>query len=898
MGSTAVWLIPVVGLLLLTAALWWLRAWMERTRRRVDQAGADLRAFSSGLARAQSAARVYSPDAPEPYGPLAAELDPVIERAARGLQAYAAGYAASRESLRAAEVTDARSALNAPACWRQVHLRLGQLDEQAAALRADLETAESLLERAAGFSWEVAQRAQAAIELLDKASSAARDLHIAGFRGEEFQQRLEEGSRLGAALEALPALFFDSDPAAVRAQADQQMVTEAYATLAACEPAIDELYAALQGWQQLLAEAYEHQDSLALSLEQLREDLAQKPDQLDLERYTLRLSQLEQAAGDLNRRLAAPTPESLRALVQEARAAAKTAQADRQEVLSAQEQADLLAQSLNEPHDLINNLREQMAALEKDPRGPLTWDRSIPVLEDLLVKTGEIGPAEARRTPAEVRQALQQLQDLTARARLLEGEIRLGGELYERLQAAFDTLDPAGHSTSYDEARRLAGEVVYLSPDNWPKDDLVRELPAEVADLEQRLERVLPPDPGAPLRESRLEEQTRAAEETAELFQRLQARLSRIAARLEELEGLESKAEEQLTAAAALFNQVERLTGVSPELETLLGAGEARRLWQEGQRLADDLFQEELRRQGLVEKKVQRVDAWFGRVENAARQWLSRLQTEEASCRVELEGKLARLAQIAALEDPVVDHARHFLQENPPAEAAPETFEYGPRGLERIMVSLKQRNDGWQHLSALLHEIEEEVETGVFEAYEEALNQRRQAIQQLDAARRSLPRERAWPPTGQSIRDEERAFTEVEGRWQALRAEPLRATRLVLELGRIAQGYQLVGEQIERRMDRAEVERERIGVIEESIERTLLGWQQRFEQAPSPEARLPLERQLRDARGELEDIRRRYTRGERSYEEVEADLRALDQRLAAVRLPDWPAAPAGNLEEE
>lgn len=873
------WLIPLALIIVLVGMGLLVRAWIHSSRAQITRAGGRLRRFAAELTRLESTGRDFTPEETGPYARPASELSVAIETIHRQLKNYSDHYFAIRKDIRRAELTSVLAVLQAPLAWYAIRRRIAVLLQQSDALEEALQAAQSTAEQLQRMGWQVAQKARDFDACLEQASEIAHDLHKAGVKGAAFQEAIRTGGRLRSVVQSIPLFFFSSEPEAVIAEADKATIIQIDQLLEENRPALDELLANLEVWKRQYDEASGHLATVAKTVDDLRSLTLDPPVGLQLDRAEARLHQMAQTAADLRNRLAAPDVEALRSLVQEARTTARTAQADMEQVDTARQQIGELQAGIRSLKTRLEEIGSAMSVPERKEYHPLAWDRSRPALAVLQEKLAAIGSPTAARLPEQVVKDLATVKELTNTAGELSRRVAEASERYDRLVARIETIDPKPNAERYAAARRLALRTPGYAPENWPKADAVAAFPKDVAEFLRRVEVLVPPDPGAPLLESRLEEQLAAAEESGAQHAALFGRAERIEKRLADMESLETEAEQKLNLVVSLFNQVDTLGQTNPVLALVVERADTERLWQEGQRLADELFKEERRRQGKVEKKAQKVDAFFRRVEAAANSWLARVQAEVAGRRTELAGKLDRLSQIATLEDPPVISAERLLAEEvePPAKGV--TVD-----LPQLMSELKSQNDVFLRLNSALEAVETEVETEVVEAYEAGVRQRQACIDKLEEAYRQLPGSPVWPPTTQKLDEEVQAFEEVEGRWEALRAGPLRANRLILLLGEIARGYQAVEAQIDRRLERAESERDRIAALEQSIDESVQMWQAQAGRW-GPESQAAVDELLGEVAGRLEGLRQQVKQGRASYAQVEQELRALSREINEAQIP-------------
>jgi chromosome segregation ATPase len=602
--------------------------------------------------------------------------------------------------------------------------------------------------------------------------------------------------------------------------------------------------------------------------------------------------------------------EDLKPLAREISQLRRVIQDTEKQFSHASQQVSALAQTLDELRGDLEKLASQMFELERGGVFPLSWDESSGLVNDLRKRLEAIGPVQQPRTPEQVAQHLKELERIRAGHKTHAGAFPKFAEQHRALVALLESPDIKDGSAWLRKASEMLKQAAVYDQRNWPRQDSVQNLPAELDDLSKFHEDLVPADRTAPIRESELSVRLQDTRLLADQHKHLRPRVENVQKRLAKMQALEKECKEQLTAS---FTALERVALLAENNDLLYEAAnqEIERLSEEIRQLGNEL---NARAQGEIDKKAQKISAQVEKVNRALNGWLSRLNTAIAELGSQMNGLLSRLDAIAMLDDAIVSDTRDLLSRDEYVSAI-----YGSRGAGRpdgsprqtgglrgvaakvaergamlqrqpvlndleITAEIKRKNDLWLTLDAVARALSERIET-LLAAQEEAAKARSSAQEMLAEVAKRVPERRAWPPTNQTPLTEAQVLRPIDGKRDAFKKQPRRIDAVILELGRLAQQYQNVAEHARQVLDRATQDEERVQDLEEQIGEIKQRWQAHGQSNPgNPVMREGIQQIISQTDSKLAYIKQQYMRGSLSYEQVIRNLQLLYDELFSSRV--------------
>lgn len=569
-----------------------------------------------------------------------------------------------------------------------------------------------------------------------------------------------------------------------------------------------------------------------------------------------------------------------------------------------------LLKDLPENYRVVSGLVQD---LESASELPVQWDITREPLSLARQQIERLGDISKPRSIEQLENEKPAAEELNARLKELILRAQAVVEKHKQLLEFLNHPDIRSGVEWLRSMVKTAEAVDKYHPDNWPRELAVgtlRQDLEETANLHRSLQFS---GSDHPLLESSLDALLEKARRLAELHEELRPRVVSIQTRLKEMEANEKESLSALARTRALLNQASAVVASSPVL---------------GQPAVDEV--EQLRRsleplvaefdypgEGTVERKTQRADALIHKIDQAARRWRERMESELEAKREVLAKKISRLREIALLEDPaiiesarytkdlqgetfqvrekenVVNSARRMLGRLPgfgenqkDFRTVSDSMVVGDKShdLASIVGDIKEMNEEYENCVIVLKKVEE-VEKPVLDAYEAASTSRQEALQLSSRGNELMPESKAWPPTNLSLVNEFRQLSLAEQRWEALRETPVRAIQLVSSLSSLSVEYRTLAGNIRTLLEKGQQEQERIIDLERRLDASSQEWERiaRSEYIDRT-ARDEIQDLIARVRNEQENLRERYLNGSLSYNQVLQNMRMLVQRLDGAQI--------------
>ena len=291
----------------------------------------------------------------------------------------------------------------------------------------------------------------------------------------------------------------------------------------------------------------------------------------------------------------------------------------------------------------------------------------------------------------------------------------------------------------------------------------------------------------------------------------------------------------------------------------------------------------ENQRQGLVDKKIQKVSGYVAKVEGSCNNWLSRLNNDIKDSKEGLAAKLSTLQAIAQLDERAVAEAEKLLGAGGHAERH-RTVRKSQVPLTDVILQFRQANEDWQNYLATTRALED-LEKPVNDANKKLVEQHQKASFHLAEASRLVPDRREWPPTSQNLAAEIQEFDELEKQMESIQQERNTALWLVSKLSDMSRRYQSVAQRSRSIADRAEEDQNRILQLENELDRSLQLWRSQLNaQAGNTVARGGIQNVLDVANREHNNLKRQYVQGIKPYSQIEQGLALLLRQVNGAQV--------------
>ena len=892
--------VAIVLLAICLLACWFAYRQAGRSHRQFEtqsrQVGQALDRAARDLCQIQRAARQYPAGDPEPYGPVAKELDAQCTQIRVGCHQCLTQHrqlAARRHPAPANLLQRAWALLSSEYLhWRQREQEIGSLAESVHALNDPISQAQASLEQLRTLPLEAARRARDLYNLSAGMAPLVQALQRAGVHGTAFDQATAHAAQLHERLAQLPGWCTLQDDNQVLAQATPASTIQAWRLLDDLEGPIKEQRAALQGWQTLHREIAEGLQALQEALGQARMHRLRVPDSIDVEDRALQLNELEALSTELQARYRAPSAQDLEALHPQIPSAIKSARELDALFESVVRQFERLRQALGKVARLAHETQIEMDALAQATEYPIDWEshRATPVR--LYHARDGLGALADRRTPERLAEHVRRADSLIAQGQALLQAVDRARNERTALVHLLAHPELAAQPAWLRQAGQLYAQVNRYGPENWPQELQVSNVLNDAQALDQRRQQWGPASAQAALPASRLGARLQETQELVEELASFEQRLGRIEERLAALQSARQAAlQEMRRVDQALGRLLLALTNATPSIGRWTPLHGHQRQLEKARRTSGDLVAA-LARPGTerIEAGVRDVDRQMGALQKTLQRLLATLHAACKDQETELRDAVGELQSVASFEqEPAMQQALRQLQvkrpDTPPApgRGRDATALQIATLVDDAVEALEERERLYLALGALLAQIKNRIE-----GQRTAATQAREEAQASYEALIELKREseRAWPPLQCDVQLAESLLASVERQEYALRNAGRTVSEVTYLLDQIAKGYQSLNDEAQSKIGQNGWQRQDVHTLWDRLGRwqaSLASYSRAHQNEPNLSS--AAHRWSQETAREVSNAQRSYGRSPMTHEQARRMLEDLWARVHDRDLP-------------
>ena len=894
-----IWVLAAIVLPLLAA--YGLVKWMHsQTREAIRKLGAQIADYDRQLSEAANFLQAYEGVQQEPFSTPLESLQTEIGALNARLQEFLDRSSQFETEMAQPRGNSAAEIINAPfhsvRRWRETKALHRESDE----IGAGLKHVETQVENIYRIPWDLALQCRQAQKDTTELTELVRDLTAWSARGKKMEVVSGLPPRLSRALDEIPQEYFEADEPALMAAANLDSTIRVFEALGRIRPAVSRYLPQVREWRSSYQKASNEYAGLKQAGAVLRQSLATPPEGLSIAPLQSKLDQVAQLAAELNQRLVQPEVEDLRGLAREVGQLRRVLQDTETLYQRATKQVTELGEALLDLRRGVTDLAGQFSGLEHAPVHPVLWDISAARLADLRARLEALGPANLSRTPDQITQHLREVETLRGQYKSLMETYPRVAELHRALLVLLGAAELKEGLPWLRKAREMAEQTSIYDLKNWPRQDSVQTLGAELETLEHDHRTLVPADPTAPVKESSLEDLLKELRGLEEQHKALQVRTGNIRTRLEKIQSLEAAAKDRLNAAYTALDRVTLLTESNDLLFETANA-DTSRLIEEIRQLGNELND---RGQGEIDRKVTRINQLVDKVNKAMNGWLARINTVVSDMGKQLNEQMTKIDSVGMFEDAPIQQAKNLLANGDfSSHGARGTGPLGGAGravaarlghsesksaeddLLAVTAEIKRKNDLWQSLTGVQKALEAQCGP-LMEAYQEAIAARSEAQERLTEAASRAPSQRTWRPHNQMPLPESQTLKPVDEKWEMLKKRQARIDAAILEIGRLAQQYRLVTEHARHHIERIDQDQERIQELEWQVDDLKQRWQAQAQGDPTNAVmREGVQQLVSQADSRMAYIKQQYMRGALSYEQVIQNMQLLYDELFTTRVP-------------
>jgi hypothetical protein len=806
-------LLPVVILAIALILYLLVLYWEKKTNRNLNTARSQQRHLHSQMIKIRENMGSYSPDDPEPFGSMSANIIKRLSEIDDSLRLLYDRYLHLKESIRDLNWRDFRSILNLPFTWFNLQKGSTSLLTEQQFVKEKLDETALLLSKMESQGLDVAkltrqiyEEDQSALKVLTRLKSAdIQDLKL----DNTYQAARDWENKLTA---EVPVYFMAVDETTIREKADKNTISKIYEIIDEARPEINAIVKDSHDWER----QYEALDKALISL-----------------------------------------AESYR------------------------------------------SLNAKISELETMEIYPIDWDQSRSKLSKWRQQIEALGTIKKRRSLENLSKDLEEANYLSPQLQEVIEHCLQIEEKRKEVEKLLTNPDIQNGEEWLRKIQKFSDEVERYDPDNWAKSEGAGRLKEDLQSLHEKQVRLQIKHNQTPLQESDIEFLLEDLRQLTSLHQVLRPRVASIQTRYKDILETERNSKDLVGRTRSLLNQSASLIGSNTYLSGF-AASEVEQMQEEMEELADDLEQPEA---GTVDKKAQRANALFRKVEQAVNRWLDKLEEGLDIKKKVLTEKLDLMTVIAPLDEPAIVEAERLLARDPlPSGGKRSNLLTGLPFSEKIssevkrrqreqlsladaVAELKHKNDEWQKSISITRAVED-IERPLLDRYQAAEQHAEETREQLQLAMNVISEDRTWPPTTMRLTNEIRQFEELEKRWENMKVEPCRAILLISKVSDLSEAYQELTSRINQILEKAQDEQRKALDYERRLGESMRMWQYQMQSySNNIAARDEIENLLADAEAEAEEIRQKYLRGSIPFIHVLQSFRLLCQKLEGAQIP-------------
>ncbi len=871
----------VLALLILTAFVL-SRFWKRKIQDELKPISAQLRRLGSEGKSLNAAVSNFSDNPPLPFNPLVAKLRSRLEKSEAAVQGLSQQYGNCQQAFRDTTQRDWKSISSSPIQLYRLLRQVTDLREKLKLENNSLQDTRLVLDEIEDQGWVLAGKIKQMKARLAATDQILTQLQKRDLHGELLTQAFQTRNQILSELNNIPIYFFTEPRESILAQATRDEIVAGYQIASITQPLVDELDSLATEWDEQYNAAIVGRNSLKETVTALQDFLSDRPAGLILSEVEAQFDRISVMITQTDDNFLRHEIGNLAAVNQEISDIFEVVNATRESLSLIKRHRASLSDIILEIQPAHAALMAAMAQLSERPSYPLNWNKSQVQLNDLSQRIAALGGIEKPRTPALLEKDLTMAKTLQSRVKELENQFHTTAKIYDEIIQVIKSLDFHGTLVKSQKSNRIAAQLAEYNSDNWPRQDGIDDFKADLEVFLNGLKTVVPESATISLKETELPQLFNQVKKVTQQARALQNREDRINNRLVQLQTMESEAQESLGLARAVLNQISLLANANPALRESQG-GEIDRLLVNIDQMITEL---NYHSQGLVEKKIQKVNDLLNKTEQSSNNWLDKLIVDVRVKKEIISEKISHLKSITDLSEPAIADARQILETSQPdGDESVLSFTRNRIPLSDIFVHYKTTNETWQHCISLARAIDE-IEGPVLDAFDKVEQKREDAREQLSQVSRWMSSTKKWPPSSVNLEAQQREYEDIEQmRASTLKGQP-RAIWLVGRLGDLAARYQDLASGTRRAGERAEAEQKRLKDLEQQLEEAARLWQrQKTAYISNTVATANIQRLLNDINTEMQAIKRQVKPGGWNFDQIENNLSLLTQNALSTRIP-------------
>ncbi|MEN6392580.1 MAG: hypothetical protein ABFD53_02065 [Anaerolineaceae bacterium] len=672
----------------------------------------------------------------------------------------------------------------------------------------------------AELSWKVAGEIREIYKKLENSRQTLQELLQQHVHGESIEDAINVTERANDKILNIPPILFEGSKEDILNQTDYEMICQSYECYQEILPIIENVGQLVNQWWNDFQLTKQKINTTQTALENAQTIISDSSDKIELGHLQENLKTIQSISDILTDTLNRVEIECLPEMIQEADRIYQLINETTDTVKNARRNLSILEPLLEQIELGLSQIDEQISVLNNHPVIPVAWDESGDRLFSLNRRSKEIIVQDRLRSPSEIQDHLSLALDIYKDIVDLSSHVKQTVMNHETLLSLYSTEEINQGLYWFQEANRILSQAKKYNQANFPKNLSIEQLSQSLGEMQKRHQAILKDMTASPIRQSMIQAFVDEMRSLHESYIVMYEQVAEVKSYLTIFREEENQIREILQKNAAILNQLSSIIK-SSSLLMKQGEKELNRLKKNldvSYSKIDDMSR------GTIENKRTIVMSLNQRIENVCKSWIAYFEKNIQSLSDTLRETLDKVDGLVNLDDVIVFQARKLV-----AQAEQESKNSANNISEEIYISnlvldLKEKIDLWNELSAVSKELTETIEKPIVDAYEAALMQKEMAMKQLLLAADQIPEKRSWPATSFVLSSLKSDLEAINGIWEKIPSQSMRAILWVREFGEISNRYQEFIFFIMNAVETCRYERQVIAGLEERLDEIDRKW--------------------------------------------------------------------------
>lgn len=701
--------------------------------------------------------------------------------------------------------------------------------EKNRALESQIEQVQARFDQIREFPWSIALQARELMEYLQQVKALLSELATFGLYGEAYTAIVDRLHEIEEGAKKIP-LYFLTDPYdELVTEASQEDVRDVYQIIQTGLPTVVGMIQQTAHWKDQYL-ALENQNELAWKeLDRLHQILSSMPDEIDLAAQRSKYHEWKTRLQALDGRRKNLTVDEMNHLADEISHLIHDIQSTQQFSRHSRHSLFEYQRFMHSNKGLITRIQQRFDSISP-ANFEINWDVSGPAFQHLYEIYHALLSSDKPYLPQVLERFVEQASLLHNRLLEVDKQTANVAAMYHTCEKMLESPEIKNAKQWIESAQNLANAIRPYDARNWPNREEVLSFEKNLQELETNFQFLNEKLSEQTLSESAIEDLSHSIEQVYGQSVSFREQMNVIEQVYRNLVNSEQNSLALLKTVRNQFAQITLFVLSQP----LLAERAEKEIVQIDRRfdLCEVSFRQ--REKETLARKQTRLQQLISDVEQAANRWMSIVENDCLKLLSDLERRVERLEQIAALQDSLFYRAKELLARKD------EIFNFRRTArvnipMDQLVGSMKMVFDTWQEGFALIKQLGEQVESPVMSLYQEFDTLRRNAQTKYLEIDKLIPVQRKWPPNSLFLTVERNEMAQLEEKWQQLQSQPTSVIQFIRTLSDLVGSYRSMLEKLLQYEQWAIQEQARIERLEADIQRLDRLWeiqQHRYGQVP------------------------------------------------------------------